>query len=158
MSNFLIYILNLKYCHGKLCIAYQLVIIFLVVFLIFLDVHNFRVVVIALSCIVFVLLVVIGVLIWRNRRSEPNNRTTRNKNITDEIGQPKSPRDQPVSEPGVYMELHPRPSDGQSRAPAEYQTLQGRHMTSGFYTDGFKGGSKKEGEEETYDEVENYQC
>lgn len=121
--------------------------------------HNFRVVVIALSCIVFVLLVVIGVLIWRNRRFEANNRTTtRNKNITDEIGQPKSPRDQPVSEPCVYMELHPRPSNGQSRAPAEYQTLQGRHMTSGYYNGGFKGGSKKEENEETYDQVENYQC
>ena len=66
-----------KYCHGKLCIAYQLVIILVVcVFFIFLDVHNLRVIVIALSCIVFVLLVVNGVLISWNRRSESNNRTT----------------------------------------------------------------------------------
>ena len=107
--------------------------------------HNLRVIVIALSFIVFVLLVVNGVLISWNRRSESNNRTTkRNKNITTNIGQTESPRDQPVSEPGVYMELHPRPTDGQSRAPAEYQTLQGRHMTSGYYNDGFKGGSKKD--------------
>ena len=120
--------------------------------------HILRVAVIALACIVFVLLVVIGVLIWRIRRAEPNNRTTTaNKAITDDIGQPKS-HAQHVSEPGVYMELHPRPTDGQSGAPAEYQTLQGRHVTSGVYNVGFKEGSKKEEDEEVYDEVGKSQC
>ena len=121
--------------------------------------HILRAAVVPLSCIVFVLLVVIGVFIWRTRRAEPNNRTTTaNKTITDDIGQPKSPRAQHVSEPGVYMELHPRPTDGQSGAPAEYQTLQGRHMTSGFYNVGFKEGRKKEEDEEVYDEVGKSQC
>ena len=117
--------------------------------------HILRVAVIALSCIVFVLLVVIGVLIWRIRRAEPNNRTTVNKVISDNIGQPKSPRAQHVSEPGVYMELGTRPTDGQS--PAEYQTLQGSHVTSGYYNVGFKEGSKKTEDEEVYDEVGNSQ-
>ena len=122
--------------------------------------HNIlRAAVIALSCIVFVLLVVISFLIWRIRRAESNNRTTTtNKAITDDIGKPKSPRDHHASEPGLYMELHPRPSNGQSRAPAEYQTLQGRQNTSGSYNVGFKGGSKKEEDEEVYDEVGNGQC
>ena len=83
---------------------------------------------------------------------------TRKRNITNDIGPTESPRDRHVSEPGVYMELHPRPTDGQSRAPAEYQTLQGRHITSGYYNDGFKRGRKKEEDEETYDKVENYEC
>jgi len=125
---------------------------------IFPDAHNIlRVAVIALSCTVFVLLVVIGVLIWRIRRAEPNNKTTTvNKVISDDIGQPKSPRAQHVSEPGVYMELgHTRPTDGQSRA--EYQTLVGRHVTSGYYNVGLKKGSKKKEDEEAYDEVGNSQ-
>ena len=117
-----------------------------------------RVAVIPFSCIVFVLLVVIGVLIWRIRRAEPNNRTTTANKTTDDIGRPKSPRAQHVSEPGVYMELHPRPTDGQSHAPVEYQTLQGRQMTSGFYNVGFKAGRKKEEDEEVYDEVGSGQC
>ena len=121
--------------------------------------HILRVAVTPLSCIVFVLLVVIGVLIWRIRRAKPNNRaTTTNKTISDDIGQPKSPRVQHVSDPGVYMELQLRPTDGHSRAPAEYLTLQGRHMTSGYYNGGFKAGSKKEEDEEVYDEVGSGQC
>lgn len=121
--------------------------------------HILRVAVIAMSCIVFILLVVICVLIWRIRRAEPIKRTTTtNKAITDDIGQPKSPRAQHVSEPGEYMELHPTPTHGQSHAPAEYQTLPGRHMILGFYNGGFKAGSKKEEDEEVYDEVGNGQC
>ena len=69
--------------------------------------------------------------------------------ITDNVGQARSSRAQHVSEPGVYMELHPRPSEGQSRAPAEYQTLQGSHMTSGYYNVGFKKGNRKKDDEES---------
>ena len=107
-----------------------------------------RVAVIPLSCIVFVLLVVIGVLIWRIRRAEPNNRTTTANKPTDDIGQPKSPRAQHVSEPGVYMELDASPSEGQSREAAEYQTLQGRHQTSGYYNVGIESGNRKKGDNE----------
>ena len=87
----------------------------------------------------------------------PNNKTsTADKNITDDFGQARSSRAQHVSEPGVYMELDPRPSEGQSRAP-EYQTLQGSHMTSGYYNVGFKRGNRKKEDEESYDNVANYQ-
>ena len=105
------------------------------------------------------LLIVIGVLVWRLRRTVPNNKTsTADKNITDDFGQARSSRAQHVSEPGVYMELDPRPSEGQSRAPAEYETLQGRHMTSGYYNTGFIGGNRKKEDKEVYDNIENYQC
>ena len=95
------------------------------------------------------LLTVIGVLVWRLRRTVPNNKaSTADNDVTDNVGQARSSRAQHVSEPGVYMELHPRPSEGQSRAPAEYQTLQGSHMTSGYYNVGFKKGNRKNEDEE----------
>ena len=153
MSNFLLFfsIFNQKYCHVSVSNHLNF-------WFIFPDAHNIlRVAVIALSCIVFVLLVVIGVLIWRIRRAEPNNRTTTaNKIITNAIGQSESARAQHMSEPGVYMELGLRPTDGQS--PAEYQTLQGTHVTSGYYNVGFKGRRKKKEDQEVYEEVGNNQC
>ena len=149
--SFFFFIFNEKYCHVS--VSNHLIFWFF-----FPDAHNIlRVAVIAFSCIVFVLLVVIGVLIWRIRRAEPNNSTkTTNKVITKDIGQPESPRAQHVSEPGVYMELGLRPTEGQS--PAEYQTLQGRHVTSGYNNVGFKGRRKKKEDEEVYEEVGNNQC
>ena len=124
------------------------------------DLQNiFQASTIALSTLVFVLLIVIGVLVWRLRRTVPNNKaSTADKDITDSFGQAKSSRAQHVSEPGVYMELNPRPSEGQSPAPAEYQTLQGRHVTSGYYNAGFKEGNIKKENKEVYDNIENYQC
>lgn len=114
---------------------------------------------IALSTLVLVLLVVIGVLVWRLARAVINNKvSTADKDITDNVSQARSSRAQYVSEPGVYMELHPSPSEGQSRAPAEYQTLQNRHMTSGYYTVGFKEGNRKKEDKEVYDNIDNYQC
>jgi len=108
--------------------------------------RTYNATVIALSCIVFVLLVVIGVLIWRLRRASPINRaTTADKVITDNVGQPDSPRDQHVSEPGLYMEVHLRPSEGQSRAPPEYESLQGRDKNAEYYNVGFskRGNGRK---------------
>ena len=105
---------------------------------------------IALSTLVFVLLTVIGVFVWRLRRTVPNNKaSTADKDVTDNVGQARSSRAQHVSEPGVYMELDPRPSEGQSRAPSEYQTLQGRHMTSECYNVGFKEGNRNKEDEES---------
>jgi len=99
-----------------------------------------------LSCIVFVLLVIIGVFIWRLRRASPINRTTTTeKVIADSVGQPDSPLDQPVSETGLYMDLHPRPLDGQSRAPPEYKSPQGRGKNTEYYNVGFseRGSGRK---------------
>ena len=99
-----------------------------------------------LSCIVFVLLVIIGVLIWRLRRASPINRTTTaEKVITDSVGQPDSPLDQPVSEPSSYMKLHPRSLQGQSRAPSEYESPQDRGKNTEYDNVGFteRGSGKK---------------
>ena len=88
----------------------------------------------------------------------PNNKTsTADKNINDDFDQATSSRAQHVSEPDVYMELNPRPSEGPSRATAEYQTLQGRHMTSGYYNVGFKEGNRKKEDEESCYNVANNQ-
>ncbi|CAH3169039.1 unnamed protein product, partial [Pocillopora meandrina] len=93
----------------------------------------FRAAVIALCCIVFFLLIVIGALIWRLRRTELNKKaTTVNSGISAPSGGHQA------SEPGVYMELHPRPSEGKSREPPEYQSLQDTQVTSNYYNVGFK--------------------
>ena len=68
----------------------------------------------------------------------PNSRaTTADKTTTDDIGKPDSPRDQHASEPGLYMELHPRPSEGRSHAPPEYTSLQGTNKNPEYYNVGF---------------------
>ncbi|KAJ7358728.1 hypothetical protein OS493_021499, partial [Desmophyllum pertusum] len=123
-------------------------------------VHNiFNASVIALSCIVFVLVVVIGVLIWRLRRTVANNRTTTSgKAFTDDVGQPDSPRDQHVSEPGSYMELHPRPLQEQLPAAPHYQALQGKNKAPEYYNVGFKKENKEKEDTEIYDEVGNARC
>ena len=84
--------------------------------------------VIALSVIVFFSLIVNGILIWRLRRAEPNERTTI---VNSDIPVPSGVHQ--ASEPGVYMELQPRPSDGQSREPPEYQSLDDRRVTQVVY-------------------------
>ena len=77
-------------------------------------------------------------LIWRFRRASPINRASAtDKVITDSAGQPDSPLDQPVPEPGLYMDLHPRPLDGQSGAPAECKSLQGKGKSTEYYNVGF---------------------
>ena len=100
-----------------------------------------------------------GVLIWRLRRTVPDNRTTAaNKSICDGVGLHDLRRDQHVPEPGVYMELHPSSSQGQLREPPEYQSLQDKHVASGYYNVGFKKGNVEKGDEGVYDEVGNAQC
>ena len=116
--------------------------------------------VISLSCIVFVLLVVIGVLIWRLRRAVPNNRATSVEEVIkdDMTGKPDLPRDQHVSVPGSSMELRPRPSEGQSFAPPEIKSSHGTNKDLGYYNVEFnKGNSGNEYEtfEETYEEIQN---
>ena len=86
------------------------------------------------------LLVVIGVLIRQLRRAVPFNRaTTADGAIKDGGDQPDLPRDQHVSESGFYMELSPRPSEGQSRAPSEYTSPQGANSDPEYYNVGFNG-------------------
>ena len=113
--------------------------------------------VITLSCIVFVLLVVIGVFIWRLRRALPESRaTTADKSITDNVRQSVSPRDQQMPEPDSYMELSPRPFEGQPPGPSVYKSLQGKDKNDEYYNVGFKDG--KDEQEEIYHEIGNAQC
>jgi len=55
------------------------------------------------------------------------------------------------------MELHPRPSEGESRAPLEYQTLQVKSTVPGYCNVGFKRGDKAQNEE-VYDEIGSAQA
>ena len=104
--------------------------------------------VIALSSIVFFSLIVNGTLIWRLRRAEPNNRTTM---VNSGIPVPSGVHQ--ASETGVYMELQPRPSDGQPREPPEYQSLDDRRVTQDYYNMGVSEESLDE-KGEIYENVE----
>ena len=114
---------------------------------------------IAWSCVVFVLLVLIGLLIRRLRRAQAINRTaTAEKAIIVDAVQSALPLEQHMSEPASYMELHPRPSDGQTRVPSEYQSLQGSHVNAGYYNVVPEEANKKGPSEEIYEEIELYDC
>ena len=110
---------------------------------------------IAWSCIVFVLLFFIGVLIWRLKRAQASNRpaTTKKSTCRDTV-QSVFPLEQHASEPGSYMELRPRPSQGQTRVPPEYQSLQGSHVNAGYYNVVPDEGNKRGSNEEIYEEIE----
>ena len=84
----------------------------------------------------------------------PKNRaTTADKSIKS---QSVSPRDQQTPEPCSYMELNPRPLEGQLSGPSVYQSLQGKDKNDNFYNVGFNDG--KDVQEEIYHEIENAQC
>ena len=107
------------------------------------------------SWIVFLLLVLIGVLIWQLRRAQASNRpaTAKKATIRDTV-QSVFPLEQHASEPASYMELRPRPSEGQTRVPPEYQSLQGSHVNAGYYNVVPEGGNKRGSNEEIYEEIE----
>jgi len=118
--------------------------------------HIWRAAVIALSCVVFLQFVVIAFLIWRQKRA-PGKTNTPDNCTTSEVERHRSPSDYHISEPGVYMELHPRPLEGQSREPPEYQALQGKNTTPGYYNVGFNTENKAQ-VEEVYENIENAQA
>ena len=101
--------------------------------------------------IVFPLLVLIGVLIWRLRRAQASN-TPATATSRDTI-QSVFPLEQHASEPGSYMELRPRPSEGQTRVPPEYQSSQGSNVNAGYYNVVPEEGNKRGSNEEIYDDI-----
>ena len=103
------------------------------------------------SVIVFPLLVLIGVLIWRLRRAQASN-TPATATSRDTI-QSVFPLEQHASEPGSYMELRPRPSEGQTRVPPEYQSSQGSNVNAGYYNVVPEEGNKRGSNEEIYDDI-----
>ena len=111
------------------------------------------------SVIVFPLLVLIGVLIWRLRRAQASNRPATAKKATSrDTVQSVFPPDQHASEPGSYMELRPRPSEGQTRVPPEYQSSQGSHLNAGYYNVVPEEGNKRGSNEEIYDDIVLSDC
>ena len=96
----------------------------------------FRAIAIAFSCIVVVLLVIICGLIRQRRRVVPNGRT-QSKEKVDFDDVKSSPdqqrRAQHASDPDLYMELKPRPSNQESHAPTEYQSLQENPENPEYY-------------------------
>ncbi|XP_078353730.1 uncharacterized protein LOC144638391 [Oculina patagonica] len=117
---------------------------------------TFNATVIALSCFVFLSLVVNAVLIWRLRRAVSNNRTmTTDKTIIHDIGKPDLPRDQHVSVPDSYMELRPRPSEGHSFSPPDFKSAHDTNKSPGYYNLGLNKGNDGNDNEETYEEIMN---
>ena len=111
------------------------------------------------SGIVFLLLLLIGVLIWRLRRAQASNRSATAKKATiGDTVQSVFPLEQHASEPASYMELRPRPSEGQTRVPPEYQSLQGSHVNAGYYNVVPEEGNKRRSNEEIYEEIELSDC
>ena len=111
------------------------------------------------SVIVFPLLVLIGVLIWRLRRAQASNRPATAKKATSrDTVQSVFPLEQHASELGSYMELRPRPSQGQTRVPPEYQSLQGSHVNAGYYNVVPEEGNKRGSNEEIYDDIVLSDC
>ena len=108
--------------------------------------------VIALSCVVALLLLTIGLLLWRHKRVPVDKRNTSDTYTCEKSGGRETPRDQPMSDPGTYMELQSRPSEIHSRSLSECQTLQGKRATPGYYNVGFNKG-KMARDEEVYDEI-----
>ena len=119
----------------------------------------FRVSDIIWSWVLFLMLLLIGVLIWRLRRAQASNRpaTAKKATIRDTV-QSVFPLEQHASEPGSYMELRPRPSEGQTRVLPEYQSLQGSHVNAGYYNVVPEEGNKRGSNEEIYEEIELYDC
>ena len=79
------------------------------------------------------MLIVIGFLLWRLRKVLPRKSNTSDKYSGNKSGRHDSSRNEHVSEPGPYMELKPRTLEGQSHAVPEYQELQGKKETPGYY-------------------------
>ena len=59
----------------------------------------------------------------------------------------------PVKLRGIDHQGITRPSEGQSRKPPEYQALQGKNTTPGYYNEGFNRGNKAQ-VEEAYENIE----
>ena len=92
--------------------------------------------VIALSCVVAVQFLVIGLLLWRKRSPQKTN-ASENYVANQPGSQHQIPSDATGQE--AYMELQPRPSQMQSPDQSEYQKLQGKLESPDYYNIGYKG-------------------
>ena len=97
-------------------------------------------------------MIVIGLLLWRLRRALTRKANTSDKYTCGKSGRHDNSRDEHVSEPGPYMELKPRSLEQQSRAAPEYQELQSKKETPGYYNLGINRGKTTQ-DEEVYDQI-----
>ncbi|XP_022783232.1 hemicentin-2-like isoform X1 [Stylophora pistillata] len=113
-------------------------------------------IVIALSCIVFVLLVIICGLIWQRRGAVPNKRIQSKEKIdfdgVKSLPDQQSSDDQ-ASDPGTYMELKSRPSNQESHVPSMYQSLQEKLENPGYYNMVLPEENGGKQNEEVYEEI-----
>ena len=118
----------------------------------------YHVIVIALSCLVLVLLIAVGLLTWCLRRAV-NNKPEHipPKYTSDEVRQYDSTRDQHVPEELPYMELKPEPLKELPHATETYQSLQDAVSSSAYYNIGFNRENNNQ-EDEIYYEIANVQC
>ncbi|PFX30093.1 Down syndrome cell adhesion molecule-like [Stylophora pistillata] len=112
--------------------------------------------VIALSCIVVVLLIIICGLIWQYRRAVHYKRIQRKQRV--DFDGVKSSHDQQssdehASDPNTYMELKPWPSTQESEVPTEYQSLQEKPEKQGYYNVVLQKESGGKRNEEVYEEI-----
>lgn len=110
----------------------------------------FSVVDIALSCVVALLLIIIGLLIWRLRRAASDTKPTPTSQHGS--GAVESPRDQKVTEPGTYMELKNKLSDALPPIPSENQAPSEKCTAASVYEN---VACDKVQEEEVYVEIGN---
>lgn len=112
-------------------------------------------IIIALSCLVLVVLIAVGLLTWRLRRAVNNKReTTPQRDIS--VEQHDSTRDQHVQELS-YMELKPGAPEDLPRATHNYQSPQSADASSAHCNVGFNRGNNNQ-EDEVYYEIGNAQC
>ena len=116
----------------------------------------YRIIVIALSCLVFVVLIAVSLLTWRLRRAVNKSEQTPQRHTSNEVEQHNSTRDQHVPEELSYMELKPGPLKGLPRATQTYQSLQGANTSPAYYNAGFNRGNNNQ-EDEIYYEIGNVQ-
>ena len=112
-------------------------------------------VVIGLSCLVFILVIVIVWLFWRLRRSVPKKcdklDSINSAKVDSQFEKRRIRHNGQESEPSSYMELIPRPGHGkQTAAAAEYESLQYANRSPAYRNLGFK--SKEE--DQIYENVE----
>lgn len=111
--------------------------------------HIFRIAVIVLSCVLFLLVVVNGLLFWRQRRMLSDKT---NASDGSSCNQQDTSRTKAKSEPGLAMEISSRISDGHPRGQPEYQGLQDNNEPKGYSNLDLQG-NKKEKDEDGLDPI-----
>ena len=90
------------------------------------------------------------------RKVSPRKANTSDKYSGNKSGRHNTSRNEHVFEPGPYMELKPRTLEGQPHAAPEYQELQSKKETPGYYNLGIIR-EKRSRDEEVYEQIRTAQ-